>query len=97
MLDEDIVSGKTNFHVAYNYPGLDCGFVLEVFSLNGAVQWRQELMTKDDKGVVTIPWDGTNGDGAMVNNGIYICRVTTSYDGGKKSHKEKKFIVRRNK
>ena len=97
LLDEDVVSGKMNFHVSYNYPGMECSFVLEIFSLNGAIQWRQEIVTQGDNGIVTIPWDGTNGDGAVVNNGIYICKLTTSYDGGKKSHKEKKFIVRRNK
>jgi flagellar hook assembly protein FlgD len=78
-------------------PGLECSFMLEIYSINGDVQWRQTVNTSNEKGIVTIPWNGCNGAGAKLNNGIYICRVTTSYDDGKKSHKEKKFILRGNK
>lgn len=97
MLEEDVVSGHTNFHIGYDMPGLECTFTLEIFSVTGAVQWRQEIYTSSDSGVVTVPWSGRNGGGASLKNGIYICRVTASYDGGKKSHKEKKFIFRGNK
>ena len=97
ILEQDVVSGQTNFHIGYNYPGLECTFTLEIFSLTGAVQWRSHVTTSSDNGIITIPWAGRNGNGASVNDGIYICRVTASYDGGKKSHKEKKFIMRGNK
>jgi hypothetical protein len=97
MLESDIVSGQTNFHVGYDFPGLECIFTLEIFSTAGTVQWKQEIKTSSNNGVVTIPWDGRNGDGAWLNNGIYICRVTASYEGGRKSHKEKKFILKNNK
>ena len=97
ILEQDVVSGQPNFHIGYNYPGLECTFTLEIFSLTGAVQWRSHVTTSSDNGIITIPWAGRNGNGASVNDGIYICRVTASYDGGKKSHKEKKFIMRGNK
>ena len=97
VLEEDIVSGQTNFHVSYDMPGLECSFMLEIYSINGDVQWRQTVNTSNGKGTVTIPWNGKNGVGAKLNNGIYICRVTASYGEGKKSHKEKKFILRGNK
>ena len=97
MLEQDVVSGHTNFHIGYNFPGLECTFTLEIFSISGALQWRSSVTTSSDNGIVTIPWEGCNGDGASVNDGIYICRVTASYDGGKKSHKEKKFIMQGNK
>ena len=97
MLESDVISGQTNFHVGYDFPGLECIFTLEIFSTAGTVQWKQEIKTSSNNGVVTIPWDGRNGDGAWLNNGIYICRVTASYEGGRKSHKEKKFILKNNK
>ena len=97
ILESDVVSGHTNFHVGYNFPGLECSFTLEIFSTNGALQWRQQINASSGSGVVTIPWNGCNGDGAILNNGIYICRVTVSCDEGKKSQKEKKFIYRGNK
>ena len=97
MLESDVISGHTNFHVGYNFPGLECCFMLEIFSTNGAVQWRQDITSSSASGVVTIPWRGCNGDGAMLNNGIYICRVTVSNGSGQKSQKEKKFIFRGNK
>ena len=61
------------------------------------LQWKKEFDAADENGVVSIPWNGHNGAGASLNNGIYICRVTASYNGSKKSQKEKKFIFRGNK
>ena len=97
MLEEDVVSGNTNFHIGYNFPGLECQFCIEIYSTSGAVQWKEDVSTAGKSGIITIPWNGKNGDGATLNNGIYICRVTASYNGSKKSHKEKKFILRGNK
>lgn len=97
MLEQDIVSGHTNFHIGYNYPRLECTFTLEIYSLSGAVQWRTQIASSSDNGIITIPWDGRNGSGATVNDGIYVCRVTASHLGGEKNHKEKKFIMRSNK
>lgn len=97
VLESDVVSGQTNFHIAYNYPGLECRFRIDIYSSTGAVLWRHETDTMGDNGIVTIPWDGRTGAGAAVDDGIYICRVTASHANGKKSHKEKKFVLRRNK
>lgn len=97
ILEEDIITGHTNFHVSYNLPGVECDFSLEIFSISGAMQWRQEFKANDDKGTITIPWPGCNSNGAKLNNGIYICKINASYNGSKNSHKEKKFIFRGNK
>lgn len=97
MLESDVVSGHTNFHIGYNFPGLECDFTLEIYAVNGAVQWRQTVAASGSNGIVTIPWASCNGDGAPLRDGIYICRVTASHQGGKKSYKEKKFILRGNK
>lgn len=97
VLEQDIISGQTNFHVAYSFPGLKCDFTLEILSTNGAVQWKQELSSYSDTGILTIPWQGSNGSGASLNSGIYICRVTVAHGNGKRSHKEKKFIFKSNK
>jgi hypothetical protein len=97
ILEEDIITGHTNFHVSYNLPGVECDFSLEIFSISGAMQWRQEFRANDDKGTITIPWPGCNSNGAKLNNGIYICKINASYNGSKNSHKEKKFIFRGNK
>ncbi len=97
MLESDVMSGHTNFHIAYNYPTLECCFRLEIFAPTGAMLWSREINASSDNGIVTIPWDGRNGDGASVGNGIYICRVTASHGDGKKSHREKKFVLRSNK
>ena len=97
ILEEDVVSGNTKFHIGYNFPGLECQFCLEIYSTSGAVQWRQDVSAAEESGIISIPWNGKNGNGATLNNGVYICRVTASYNGSKKSHKEKKFILRGNK
>ncbi len=97
ILESDIISGHTNFHITYNYPNLECNFRLDIYAPTGALVWSSEVNTASDSGKFTIPWDGRNGDGASVADGIYICRVTASYKDGKKCHKEKKFIVRSNK
>ena len=97
MLESDVVSGHTNFHIGYNFPGLECDFTLEIYAVNGAVQWRQTVAASGSNGMVTIPWACCNGDGIPLRDGIYICRVTASYQDGKKSHREKKFILRCNK
>lgn len=95
MLENDVVAGSTNFHIAYNYPGLECRFRLDIYSPTGAMLWSREVNAAGDNGIVTIPWDGRNGSGASMDNGIYICRVTASHEDGKKSYKEKKFVLRR--
>lgn len=95
ILESDVVSGNTNFHIAYNYPGLECHFRLDIYSPTGAILWSRQVDASGDNGIVTIPWDGRTGGGAWVDNGIYICRVTASHGGGKKSHKEKKFVLHR--
>ena len=97
MLESDVVSGHTNFHIGYNFPGLECDFTLEIYSTNGAVQWRQTIAASGSNGIVTIPWACCNGNGVPLRDGIYICRVTASHQNSKKSHKEKKFILRGNK
>ncbi len=97
MLESDVVSGCTNFTIAYNYPGLECHFRLDIYSPTGAILWSHEVNAASDNGIVTIPWDGRNGAGASVGNGIYICRVTASHGDGKKGHKEKKIVLRNNK
>ncbi len=97
MLESDVVTGHTNFHIAYNYPGLECTFQLQIYATTGALVWDYKTSSNGNNGIVTIPWDGRNGDGATVSNGIYICRATVSYADGKKGHKEKKFVLRRNK
>lgn len=95
MLESDVVAGSTNFHIAYNYPGLECRFRLDIYSPTGAMLWSHEVNAANDNGIVTIPWDGRNGNGATMDNGIYICRVTASHGSGKKSYKEKKFVLRK--
>ncbi len=97
VLESDVVTGQANFHITYNYPGLECHFCLEIFAPTGAIVWRHEIDASADNAVVTIPWDGRNNRGASVGNGIYVCRVTASHTGGKKGSKVKKFILQSNK
>ena len=96
VLENDVLSGGTIFHVVYNYPGLKCHFKLEVFSITGMLQYRQEFEASDGHGVISIPWSCCNGSGASLNNGIYAVRVTASYNGGKTHSRQKKFVLWRN-
>lgn len=97
LLESDIVSGSTNFHIVYNYPGLECSFRIDIFAPTGALLWTREVNYSGDNGIVTIPWNGYNSGGAKMDNGIYICRVTASHGDGKKNYREKKFVLRSNK
>ena len=96
VLENDVLSGGTVFRVAYNYPGLMCHFNLEVFAINGMLQYRHEFDASDGHGMVSIPWSCCNGSGSALNNGIYAVRVTASYNGGKTHSKQKKFVLWRN-
>ncbi|MBR1467111.1 MAG: type IX secretion system sortase PorU [Bacteroidaceae bacterium] len=96
VLENDILSGGTVFRIAYSYPGLMCHFKLEVFAINGMVQYRHEFDASDGHGVVSVPWSCCNGSGTPLNNGIYAVRVTASYNGGKTHSRQKKFVLWRN-
>lgn len=84
-----------DFAVTYDTPGVLCTVKLEIYSLFGGLQWRSEVDTASDSGVIRLPWDGRNGAGALLRDGVYVCKVTCSYDGHSDSI-AKKFILYNN-
>ena len=84
-----------DFAVTYDTPGVLCTVKLEIYSLFGGLQGRSEVDTASDSGVIRLPWDGRNGAGALLRDGVYVCKVTCSYDGHSDSI-AKKFILYNN-
>lgn len=55
--------------------------LIQVYNLFGELVWMRNIMARE-QGTQQIPWNGRNGDGEMVGNGSYICRVIIKYSSG---------------
>ncbi|MBI4777561.1 hypothetical protein HY792_01350 [Candidatus Desantisbacteria bacterium] len=54
---------------------------IQIYNLFGELVWMKD-MPAGQQGVQQIPWNGRNGDGEVVGNGSYICRVIIKYPSG---------------
>ena len=56
---------------------------IRIYTLTGKLVWKREFKASDPEGQPglhggDITWDGTNGDGIKVLNGVYLAVMTTS-------------------
>lgn len=54
---------------------------IQIYNLFGELVWMREIPA-GPKETQQIPWNGRNGDGEVVGNGSYICRVIIKYPSG---------------
>jgi len=52
---------------------------IQIYNLFGQLVWRKEILAGQEW---EHKWNGRNGDGEIVGNGGYICRVTIKYPSG---------------
>lgn len=85
---------NTQFIITSNLPGSNIQIKYEVFSMNGALQWKhEETGLVDGSSLYEYNWDLTTNSGARLKAGVYICRVTISTNGKVETSKSDKLII----
>lgn len=88
---------NTTFMVAYDRPGADCTFTLEVFDFSGRKLWTHSATTSTSTGLYTVPWNLTTSQGGRLGSGIYLYRCTLQCGASKEVSKTQKIVVLNNK
>lgn len=88
---------QTTFLIAYDRPGAECTFTLEVFDFMGRCLWSHTETGSSDTGLYRIPWNLCTGEGGRLGSGIYLYRCTLQSGASKKVTKTQKIIVLNNK
>ena len=88
---------STTFMVAYDRPGADCTFTLEVFDFSGRKLWSHTATTSTPTGLYTVPWNLTTSQGGRLGSGIYLYRCTLQSGSAKEVSKTQKIVVLNNK
>jgi hypothetical protein len=81
-------AGKERTNITYYLPG-QSSVTVNIFTLLGELVWsvsygqdspegKEGLHDHGQAGCPPIEWDGRNGEGAIVLNGIYLCRIETN-------------------
>ncbi|MDI6780798.1 MAG: hypothetical protein QME49_01600 [bacterium] len=55
--------------------------LIQTYNLFGELVWMRNV-SAGQQGSQQVPWNGRNGDGEMVGNGSFICRVIIKYPSG---------------
>ncbi len=88
---------STTFRGAYDRPGADCTFLLEVFDFSGRKLWSHTETTSTPTGLYTYTWNLCTPQGGRLGSGIYLYRCTLRTDAGKHVSKTEKLVVLNNK
>jgi subtilisin family serine protease len=70
-----------------------------LFNLSGELIWQKSYFSGEEGGKAQLnlaPWNGINLYGEIVENGVYIYKITASGDGGRKVLDSGKIIVLKN-
>ena len=93
-LAQNPVKEYARFLFTSNTPQSNLDIKYDVYTLSGALVWsHEESGASEALQSYTYDWNLESGNGTRVRPGIYICRVTVSLDGNKKSSKALKLIV----
>jgi flagellar hook assembly protein FlgD len=52
---------------------------IQIYALTGELVWEQRISSSEpggQPGTKEAQWDGRNGSGNVVNNGVYVCVLT---------------------
>ena len=80
--DANPASTHANFYVSHNRPDAEMTVKIEVFALNGRLEWSSEENDRSDMGTsAPITWDLCNQAGHRVARGIYLYRATITCNG----------------
>ncbi len=80
--DANPATTEANFYISHNRPDADLTVKIEVFSLNGRLEWSSEETDRSDMFTsAPIRWNLCDQAGHRVPRGIYLYRATITYDG----------------
>lgn len=84
----------TTFHLAYDLPGSECQYVIEVFDFSGRRLWMYEGHGSSATGQFAVPWNLSVGYGlGRISPGVYLYRVSLTSGESKLVTKSQKLIV----
>ncbi|MDR1381351.1 MAG: type IX secretion system sortase PorU [Tannerella sp.] len=85
-----------NFLISHNIPETFMKIKVEVYDLQGRLQWKNEESGSSQMfESYRMRWNLTNGSGARVNPGIYVYRAIISTNNSKEASSAGKLIVLR--
>lgn len=85
---------RANFYLSHNRPDQTVTVLLEIFNLNGRLEWSKSVTDRSDMFTTTpITWDLSNAAGHRVNRGIYLYRATLVADGKESKSMTKRIAV----
>jgi hypothetical protein len=71
--------GAETTSIYYQHGG-NASIAVQIYTLQGGLVWERAFAAQADAPVLrSVEWDGRNGAGRPVRNGVYVCRV--SVDG----------------
>jgi hypothetical protein len=87
-------SQQTTFEFNHNLAGDELTVALTVYSLTGQpVFTREEHMRTEGFSSEPMVWDGRDGNGARVREGIYLYRVRVEGEDGRMTEKSGKLVI----
>ena len=87
---------KTTFHIEHNRAGEDLYISIEIFSMKGELVRRIDYTYENSPRTINdIEWNGRGFDGKILEDGLYIYRVSlsSSEDGAKNQQYQKLVII----
>lgn len=88
---------STNFLIAYDLPGADCTFTIDVYDFTGRVLWSTTQTGSSATGLYSIPWDLGTSSGGRLGTGIYFYRCRVRSGSSNYVSKTQKIVVINNK
>jgi hypothetical protein len=70
--------GAETTSIYYHHAG-DASVAVQIYTLQGGLVWQRSFAAQADAPVLSsVEWDGRNGVGHPVRNGVYVCRVSVN-------------------
>lgn len=92
--DTNPASTEARFYIEHNRPDARLTVTVEVFNLNGRLEWSSTVTGRSDMfRTAPVVWDLTDRSGRRVPRGIYLYRASLSADGGATSTSMSKRIA----
>lgn len=90
---ENPASTSTTFIITHDRMASDMDIRIEVMDMTGRTVWTKTLKDVSENGQNAVVWDLSTGDGAHMQTGIYLYRVSIASEGSKFVSKAKKLVV----
>ena len=93
-----VVNGKVSeFVITHNRPQSELDVVIELFTLQGQMVWKNVETVVCDGMEYRCSWDGSAHGGSPLSTGVYVARAYVKSGDGVSESKNLKFVVVNNK